>query len=535
MSEQRLFYIAQEQLTAYWSAGKRLHEDRCFPATAEGYAQFGDYVAQYPDFISRVLVDIVEEEYRNDTIPHVMGKDSLTIQQRKLAQLYHRTPYRGTVIQGRMKPDRATKARRDDKVLLAAITNPEKISPWMAVLADKKIPVSGIHSLSSLGQVLLKKLKIQQQNVLLISAQQGNTIRQTFLQDRMLKISRSSVVAAAVQDDYALFIQQEAQKNKRYLHRLQLLPHTASLDVYVICNADEVQSLTAQCPDSDALHFHFVPVDEAAARIGLKAQLHASQCEQLYIHLLADHAPKLNYAAAEERRYYFMRQARKALVAASVVLVLASAVWGGMTVMEGLALRDQIAGIQQQTRNVREGYKYLAAKLPKTDIQPLEMQYVVHIARLLQQYKTNPQLMMVSLSDGLKKFTNLEVDEIEWQSSSTPVIDGESNDNGEYAAAGAEEQDAPAPEVTQKQSYQIASIKGKLNPFDGNYQRAFRAVDNFVSALRSDKSFVHVEAVHYPLDIASDSTLLVNSGKEARGSQAQFEIRAVLQVGDGKV
>ena len=89
--------------------------------------------------------------------------------------------------------------------------------------------------------------------------------------------------------------------------------------------------------------------------------------------------------------------------------------------------------------------------------------------------------------------------------------------------------------MAQKQNYQIASIKGKLNPFDGDYQRAFHAVDNFVTALRSDKAFINVMAVHYPLDIASNSTLLMTSGKEAQGNQAQFEIRAVLRVDNGKV
>lgn len=531
MSEHRVFYITAHQLVIYWSVGSKLYPDNRFEASAAGYEEFAEAIKQYPDVRSVVLLDVIEEEYRSDRIPHVFGSDSHAIQQRKLTQLYHRTPYRCCEIQGR-----ESHGRRDDKILFAAITNPDRLAPWMSILEKAKIPVQGIYSLSGLSRQIVKKAKITSPNVLLISEQAGNTLRQTFLQNRYVKISRTSFITAKDREEMAGTIQRESEKNKRYLNRIQVLPHNAALDVYIICRDENAQALAAQCVDSDLIHYHFLTQAEVAQRIGLKSVLKGGYCEELFIHLLANVKPGLNYGQPDDRRYHAMFQARRLLSVASVLLTVMCAGWSVATVLDAQALKVNTVKLEQEARNLEEGYKQLQTQLPKTEITPANMQTVVNIAKTLDEYKSNPQLMMSYLSEGLQGLPGVQIDEISWMSASQPGAELESADTvysqtPDPQAAG---QDGEAqPEIVQQQNFQIAIVKASLKSFDGNFEHAFREVERFAAQLKTSRHFYDVGILKQPLNIDSSSTLLMTSGKEIHESKAQFEVRAVVQVNTG--
>ena len=67
----------------------------------------------------------MKKNFRRETIPHVFGPDRLAIIQRRQDRLFRDTPYRHYDIQGREED-----ARRDDRILLTAITNAGIITPW---------------------------------------------------------------------------------------------------------------------------------------------------------------------------------------------------------------------------------------------------------------------------------------------------------------------------------------------------------------------------------------------------------------------
>ena len=89
-----------------------------------------------------ILVDIVEEEYRQDIIPHVFGSDRKSVLERKFARLFRGAKYSHALNQGR-----ETEGRKDDKVLLTAITRPDVVVRWVEVITGQKVPIAGIYSL----------------------------------------------------------------------------------------------------------------------------------------------------------------------------------------------------------------------------------------------------------------------------------------------------------------------------------------------------------------------------------------------------
>ena len=67
----RVFLVSGGRLVVYhWSRG-RLRDSSVFTDDEAGIARFDAYLAAHPDTPSRLLVDVVEEEFREDRVPHV--------------------------------------------------------------------------------------------------------------------------------------------------------------------------------------------------------------------------------------------------------------------------------------------------------------------------------------------------------------------------------------------------------------------------------------------------------------------------------
>src|SRR6187549_317451 len=121
--------------------GKRIVARREFAVAGAGAAEFEHQVARMATLPTHFFVDLADEDFRLDTIPHVGAGDRDAIFARKLQQVFRNTPYRHAEMQGR-----ETEGRRDDRVLYTAVTNPEVLRPWVEVLERYEVPLEGIYS-----------------------------------------------------------------------------------------------------------------------------------------------------------------------------------------------------------------------------------------------------------------------------------------------------------------------------------------------------------------------------------------------------
>lgn len=527
MVSTRIFYLNAQQLAVYQWNGSALDLHYRFDSTPDGQAAFAEYLASEADMVSTMLVDVVEEEYRNETIPHVLGRDRSAVQARKLAQLFRHTSYRICQIQGREKT-----GRKDDRALLAALTNPGMIGAWLSKINAANVPLAGIYSLPMLGSQLLKKLKIRCPHALLITEQGGGVLRQSFHGDGYLKISRLSPITESNEHNYAAFLVAEIEKNQRYLNRLRILPFGKVLDVYVACHHARIDTLQQECHDSDAIRYHFIDINEAARQVGLQQLLDDNLSEPLFIRLLAEERPATNYASTAERRYHQMYQARRLMVAAGVLLALSSVVWSVVNVVQGTQYNMLNADIRQQATALEENYRQLSERLPATPKSPNDMRAAVEAHNLLQAYGTTPYLTMSAVGNQLQKYPGLQLDGIQWLSSlDANSVVGELEQDTEAEDAGAMEQQGDADGSLQL--YQVALFKGNVKPFHGDYPAAFAVVNRFMDSLRQDPRVVEVTATSMPLDVNSRSTLRGVSGAAEQTHPARFEIRTVFRVEHG--
>ena len=75
MFKKHLLYLTNEHLLAViWRNGKIL-ATQSFGVDAPGQAEFANYLKRWAKLRVYFLIDLIEEDFRLDTIPHVRGGD----------------------------------------------------------------------------------------------------------------------------------------------------------------------------------------------------------------------------------------------------------------------------------------------------------------------------------------------------------------------------------------------------------------------------------------------------------------------------
>jgi hypothetical protein len=182
-------YLTNTRLVSMTTQGKRIVARREFAVTGTGVAEFENHVSAIEEMPTHLFVDIADEDFRLDTVPHVGGRDREALVARKLAQIFRNTPYRHAQMQGR-----EAEGRRDDRVLYTAITNPEALRPWVEVLDRQSVPLMGIYSAAVFSAVVLEELDLDYPHTLLVTFTPGEAMRQTYFKGNEIKFSRLTPV-----------------------------------------------------------------------------------------------------------------------------------------------------------------------------------------------------------------------------------------------------------------------------------------------------------------------------------------------------
>jgi len=519
MTAKRIFYITANELTVFYCQKGAVSELARYAATAEGVSEFTQYLALQPEDSSAILIDVIEEEYRMETIPHVKGGDRNHLLDRKLKKLFRRSPFCFAQVQGREKT-----VRRDDQVMCAALTNPEIIELWLTEVRINKIPLSGIYSVATVTEQLLKKLNIKHDYSLVLSMQRSNLLRQSFFHRHKLKISRLSLLSQSDLTSYVIDVKNEVERKQRYINRLQLLPFNQSMDICLLGSDERLNFYQNEFKDSELLRYHIIGINEAAQKVGLKTALHEGQCEWLYAYLASVTSPAINYAPPEERQYFKMFQMRKGLVAASVVIALFGTIFSAGSVLDALKIKGQAEETAVKVVDMSLQHTTAVAALPAVKFSPKVMRSAVEADRQLSARKSHPQTMISLLGKELTRFPNIHLDEIHWQEikPNEQVTDDDSimDEEGNII------------EAADRDHYlsQMMTIKARLEPPIKNYQTAFNQIDDFIKQLERNQNFIQVEAISLPLNVDPTATLMGVSGLFLKTPTAYFEIKVVMQV-----
>jgi hypothetical protein len=488
MARTLLFLSADSFHASTWHGGK-LGVPQYFSNDANGREYFSAYLKQHRD-PAYLLVDVIEEDFRLETVPHLIGSARKNLLARKFEQFYRGTPFRqATLLQ------RQQEGRRDDDMLFSALTNPQRITPWLDTLLANQIPLVGIYSLPNISTPLLKDFPSD--HVLLLSWEKDAGLRQTYFHSKRLHFSR--LIPISANSTFSESVAAETPRTQQYLKSLSLPPPGETLDAYIICDANDRVTLQTRLEADSELRYTYLDIQTLGKRVKSGNDYSNSDATPLFLHLLASNPPNSHYADSEHTHFYMLWQLRYLLFGLAAVTAIVSALWSSTNFWQGRYYVAETEPLHIQTEHIRQQIQQVQSSFANTTVPAADMKTAVLLARKLNQYTPPAEEILRGLTLVLDKFTQINVNKLAWQTSAADA----------------------APSVYPAQ---VITFDGSLADFGNDYRKSFAYLDRFQQALTQQGYTVSAQKL--PLDISSKGSI---SGDTQKGdsNSAQFTLKII--------
>lgn len=491
MSRKTLFFLSSDNFHAHvWKNGT-LTKGYYFSNSAEGLERFADFLREHKD-PAYILVDLIEEDFRQETVPHLTGSSHQALVQRKFDQYYRSTPFRLARLQ-----QRQSEGRRDDELLFSALTNPSRITSWLDLLLLHNTPIVGIYSVPHATTPLIKD--IDSDYLLLLSWEKDAGLRQSYFLNKRLRFSRLTPVKSS--SSFADAIAAESARTQQYLHSLSLTPQGESLNVHIICHANDRAHLDTHLSSNSNMQYSYLDLQQLGKHIKSNTTYNDSDATALFLHLLATQAPRANYALPAHTHYFQLWQSRRALYVLAAVTAIACIIWSTLSFNEGSALNEDIDNFKFQAVHMLQESQQITQNFPNgtysnggTAAPASDMKTAVTLFRNLQQHSVPPELILQGLSATLNSFPRIRTNKLAWQISTSS---------------------GNLPE-------RVISFNGELADFGNDYRGALNYLDRF--QLMLTKAGYTVTPVKLPLDFSTKASISADIS-ESHDKPSEFSLK----------
>lgn len=515
MPQRRVLFLATAHLVACRVGGGAVEPEDEFAADAAGLAAFAAYLGHHRGSIFTLLADLPEEGFQLEEIPHSSGKDRAAIVRRKLGQYFYGTPFALALSQGRLKT-----GRRDERLLLMALTQPQHLDPWLDVLRATQSILAGIHSLPQLVRHLLPTDAPAQQ--LIITRTRGG-LRQTYFADRQLRFSRLTPLATGSTEESAIAAALEAGKMHQYLASQRLIERGKPLATRVLVHPAQVSAMRERCRDNPELRFEFADLLQETKRLGLSSPCADSRAESLFCHLLERKPPAEQFAPPAERAYHRLWKTRFALKAVSALVFVGALLFAAHRGLEIMELREDIERIGQQTQLDQRHYDDTLRALPKIPISIDNLRDLITRYEQVAKRAPGPAPLLAQLSQSLDAYPSIALEQVEWE------IAEKIDAGAPGAAPGNAPGTPPLPPDMAAGPYAQATVTARLPvAMSGDQRGQINLVAGFVKHLGLAPETL-VVVLQPPVDTQSGKTL--KSGDETGIQEApRFSFRLIRKL-----
>jgi hypothetical protein len=493
MKTRRLLYLSAHYLSAFqWHSGA-LTAEGVFEATESGFKEFASYLSAHPESIYSMLTNVAEEGFQLDSIPVLHGADRQAILERKLSQQFFNAELTASFSLGYQKAQ-----RKNERVMLAALTNSDFFIPWLECLVNSGVALAGLYSLPFLAATLLKKLNLVEDQCLLLSVQ-DQSIRQSYFEKGELHFSRLTPLPSSSISGIAQSFSSEAHKLQQYLASQRLVGREQPITAHLLAHPAAFKAIQSSCMDSGTIHFKLLNIEECASKIGLKSPPKDTHCESLFLHLLGSSPPRTQFANDNLRHDYHLLQIRAALLGVGALALAASLLFCGKLLLDKHSTAQETRLLRSETAQFRQRYEDIAKTLPPVPVSHETLHRVIDRYRELDRKNTSPKDLYREISRALRALPAIEVDSIDWKSSGSETL----------PAA------APPPGPIPPKDSDTAMLRGSIKlDITATPRQILGVFDQLVDALKSNPK-IQVEILKRPFDI--------ESGKPLKGSDTSAE------------
>lgn len=492
MNKQKIiFQFTDKTLTVYkWSRGE-LHNDSVYYLNnPEDLALFTKAIPNWINITGYVLLNLLGEEYHEEQLPHIQGKDRKLMLERKLGKLYPNSDYTHYKLLKREKT-----GRKDDVFLLSGVTDTAIIEPYLDIINGQQIEISGVYSTPLIIHEIIKPLKHSSQVLVIASGKPADDrlpFRQTFLNDKLIHFNRlTSIVTSGEQDDLATKFNREIQRTWQYLQNRQELKPGVDLEVILI-TPDNVEAALNSQPQVPHCQYVFAKLEELVKLHQAEDKIQQPNFASLTAFLLGKTVHKTPHYKPKKLSFVRLhQQAKRYLLAASIILAIITLGVTGSNLIKNHQMKKTNQQMNHALLGNSEHVEKLKSWFNARQSSPEKMESVVATARKLSRGSLLPQRMFEMVSGGYKDFNDLSLKTLEWKTNSASENNIQTT-NHERKPNGGES--IPSNSV-------LVTLEGEVLNFHGNYRQAIERIQAFASGLNSLTPVTSVKIRKLPLDI----------------------------------
>lgn len=508
LRNKRLLYLTANRLTAYSLSRRKLRVDAGFERDDSGLAAFAAYLAGSRN-LYYLVIDVVEEDYHQDTIPYLGRKDRRQVLARKLAQRYRDTSLTLSLSLGYEQGE-----RRNEKVLYASFSNTQQFQPWLAALEQSKVRLVGVYSTALLAPPLITRAGLKARRCLLVSVQQTG-LRQSYVEDGKIRFSRIGRLNLEDAAGVAAACASESARLQQYLETMSLLPTANTpIDVMVLAAGQYHAALTEACRSTEVLNFHVVNADTCCRAVGLASFPADAPCDALFLHAAATATPVQQFGQDRHRHHYQLWQIGNGLYAAGMAVLVSGLLFALVQLFDVYNLRQQIQSDKSRFEAISAEYTRVTATFPRTPTSTENLKTTIRQYHTLQAQTASPEYLFAQISEALAGYPQVELERIEWRVGKPPQESGAKGAASKATVPAPATAGAPAAAPAGDLGYQLATVSARVV---GARRSDVRSITDmatrFMAALRKVPN-LEIMDVHMPFDVTSEDTLAGNIGSE---------------------
>ena len=485
MSSRRLLYLSAHQMTAYGEHRGDLVSEGLFAANESGHQEFSAYLAQHSGSVFSILANVAEEGFQIETIPFLQGADRKSVIARKLGQLFFNAALTSSLSLGYQKT-----RRKDERVMLAALTNNDFFAPWLNAINYAGVALSGIYSLPMLAPALFKKLHIAEEQSLLLTVQ-DQSIRQSYFEQGELHFSRLTPLLNSSIGGIAQTFSAETLKLQQYLASQRLIGRNQPITAHILAHSGALKAIQNSCISTPTIQYHLLNIEECAKKVGLKSPPPGTHCEQLFLNLLRSAPPRIQFADDDLRHDFHLRQIRSALHGLGAFVLLGGLLFAGTLLYDTYTLKQESALLRSEASLSRQRYDDIVKTFPAIPTNNETLRRVIDRYLELEKKSAAPTGLYREISRALQAAPAAELDSIDWK------------------VGGHEPGTAPPPVTVPPvaSDSEAAIVRGtlKLAP-KANARQMLTAFNLLVEALKANPK-LQVDILQRPFDIESGKSL----------------------------
>jgi hypothetical protein len=503
----RFLYLNTHRLLAYgWQHGS-LRAEGVFDNDEGGLRQFADYLRQHRHSQFSLLANVAEEGHALETIPFLKGSDRQTLISRKMGQHFFSTPLTTATSLGYEKSQ-----RKNEKLLLSALTNPAHFEPWLTRISDAEVSLAGIYTVAQLGGQLLRKLGQHCERCLLLTVQ-DHSIRETYLVDGHPHFSRMAPVTDSSIAGIASALAAESGKLHQYLIGQRLIGRGESLPAFIVGHPQTIPAIDKACADKGPLSFTLIDSHLAAGRLKLRTLPEDNRSDLLFLQLLATAPPQQQFASDTHRHHFRLSQIRRGLIAAGLCALLGGVLYAAKETYDAGSLRAEASALLLSKADLDHRYQEISATFPQLDVDNDTLRRVTNRYSDLLHQQHLPAPAFHRVSRVLDRMPAIVLEGISWK-------------NGQDAGTSKGATAPPAIATNRRGGPEITTVRGSIRLERATTRQILAVFDQFVDALRADPAN-SINILQRPFDIESGHTLRSSDGETEVAQPRQFAVEIV--------